>query len=80
MNEYTICENLAFYLLEKTGTVNGIVSTRMTAADQRTLFGRFIGKGIIKIDGLNSTISHIRKVCFGLDYDVTYSARWQDIA
>ena len=61
--------NLAFFLIEKTGSVCGHYEAKMTAKEQRELFGQFIGKGTICIDGETETISNRVKVCFGLDYD-----------
>jgi hypothetical protein len=61
--------NLAFFLLEHTGSVCGVWCGRMTASQQRALFGRFVGKGRVIIDGTNETIVNRVKVCFGLDYD-----------
>lgn len=60
--------NLAFFLLERTGSIYGIWRSRMTAKEQRDLFGRFIGKGKIIINGEDETITNRVKVCFGLDY------------
>jgi hypothetical protein len=68
--------NLAFFLLEKTGTVFGRWNGRMAAAEQRALFGRFLGKGKIWIDGANETIEHHVKVCFGLDGECTANLKW----
>ena len=71
--------NLALFLQEKTGSVFGNWCGRMTANEQRELFGRFIGKGLIIIDGLNETICNRVKVCFGLDYDDHNLAHWRDL-
>lgn len=71
--------NLAFFLAEKTGTVLGAWAGRMTAAEQRALFGRFIGKGRIVIDGTQETICNRVKVCFGLDYDDRKITAWRDL-
>lgn len=68
--------SLALFLLEKTGTVLGNWAGKMTAAEQRALFGRFIGKGRIVIDGTAETIANRVKVCFGHDYDDRNVTRW----
>lgn len=68
--------NLAIFLLEKTGTVFGTWAGRMTATEQRALFGRFIGKGQIAIDGAAETICNRVKVCFGLDTEDRNVTRW----
>lgn len=69
--------NLAIFLLTKTGSIWGEWYGRMPAAEQRALFGRFIGKGVIVINGLDETILNRVKVCFGLDWDDRNVTRWQ---
>jgi hypothetical protein len=69
--------NLAIFLVEKTGSCLGTWTGKMTAAEQRTLFGRYIGKGEIVIDGLDETIANRVKVCFGLDWDYRNITRWK---
>ena len=69
--------NLAFFLLERTGTVLGAWHGHMLASEQRALFGRFIGKGVVWVDGAAETIEHHRKVCFGLDSECTVSLAWR---
>jgi len=69
MTKYDIAANIAFFLLEKTGSTNGVWRGRMTANQQRSLFGSFLGKGQLVINGENETIRHYIKVCFGLDFD-----------
>ncbi|WP_434782450.1 hypothetical protein [Ferrovum myxofaciens] len=69
--------NLALFLLDKTGTIFGIWNGRLTASEQRNLFGRFVGKGKIIIDGERKTICNRVKVCFGLDYDDRNITAWR---
>ncbi len=69
--------NLAIFLTEKAGTCMGCWKGRMPAAQQRALFGRFLGKGLLIIDGTNERIEHVVKVCFGLDYDITATVSWR---
>jgi hypothetical protein len=68
--------NLALFLIEKTGTVFGRYIGKMTAAEQRALFGRCIGKGSIVIDGEREEIANRVKVCFGHDYDDRNVTKW----
>lgn len=68
---------LALFLLEKTGSIFGEWSGRMTATEQRALFGQFIGKGLIIINGHQETICNRVKVCFGLDYDDRNIRHWR---
>lgn len=69
--------NLAFFLLENVGNVCGKWAGPMRAADQRTLMGRFIGKGHVVIDGSNEYVNHNVSVCFGTmrDTQATYFFR-----
>jgi hypothetical protein len=67
---------LAFFLLEHTGTVFGEWTGKMPAAAQRDLFGRFIGKGKIVINGERETLCNRVKVCFGLDSDERNVTKW----
>lgn len=71
--------NLALYLLEKTDSVFGEHFERMPAAKQRELFGQFIGKGVIIINGAEETICNQVKVCFGLDTDRRNYRNWRDL-
>jgi len=71
--------NLAFFLLAKTGTILGTWRGRLTAKQQRDLFGRFLGKGILIINGSEETLRHRVKVAFGLDWDDTVVLRWNEV-
>jgi hypothetical protein len=68
--------NLALFLLARTGTVLGAWNGKLTAVEQRALFGRYLGKGRIVIDGAAETVCNRVKVCFGLDYDDRNVTRW----
>ena len=68
--------SLAFFLLEQTGSTLGKWKGTMPAKAQRELFGQFLGKGMLVIDGSDESLRHIRKVGFGLDYDVTADLKW----
>ncbi len=68
--------NLALFLTEKVGSCLGTWQGKMPAAQQRELFGRFLGKGTIVIDGASETLLHWVTVCFGQDYDVTFERKW----
>lgn len=71
--------NLALFLLEKTGSIWGRHSQKMTAAEQRALFGRYIGKGHIVIDGLNERLSNLVSADFGRDYDERNILNWSQL-
>jgi len=69
--------NLAIFLIEKTGSTLKTWAGKMSAAEQRALFGRFIGKGKIVIDGERETIANRVIVCFGHDCDDRNVTAWR---
>lgn len=69
--------NLALFLVEKTGSCLGNRKGNLPAAQQRALFGRFLGKGKLIIDGSEERLAHVAKRCFGLDYEVTADLPWR---
>jgi hypothetical protein len=71
--------NLALFLLDKTGSVLGRWEGKLLAVQQRHLFGRYLGKGTIVIDGTAETICNRVKVCFGLDSDDRNVTNWRDL-
>ena len=79
MSKSDIVVNLAFFLLDNTGNVCGIYKGRMSAIEQRQLFGCFLGKGIIIINGNDETICCRIKIAFGSDYEDRYSMLWIEI-
>lgn len=79
MDKWDMIANLTQFVLKETGSVYGTVSRRMTAKEQRAMFGRFLGKGKIIINGQEETICNRVKVCFGLDYDDRNLVRWADL-
>jgi hypothetical protein len=68
--------NLALFLLEKTGSVLTQWAGKLTANEQRALFGRAIGKGTIVINGTEETVCNRVKVCFGMDFDDRNVTKW----
>jgi hypothetical protein len=68
--------NLAHFLQEKTGSIYGTFEAKMPAAEQRALFGRYLGKGTIVIDGAKETICNRVIVCFGQDWDDRNVTKW----
>jgi hypothetical protein len=71
--------NLALFLSAKTGTVLGVWRGRLPAAEQRALFGQFLGKGLLIIDGEQERVRMIVKVCFGTDFDTRTDIAWRDL-
>jgi hypothetical protein len=68
---------LALFLIERKGSCLATWSGRLTAAEQRALLGRFLGKGKLWIDGAAETVEHHRKVGFGFDSECTASLSWR---
>lgn len=79
MNPTDHAATLALFLTERTGSCFGQWSGRLPAAEQRSLFGRFLGKGTLYIDGRDETIAHYVKTGFGLDSDCTATIRWMNL-
>ena len=71
--------SLAFFLLEKTGTVCGVWHGRLPAREQRQMMGRVLGRGVIVIDGAREIVLNRVKVCFGLDYDDRNITPWRQL-
>lgn len=71
--------NLAHFLLDNAGSIHGTWSGHMRAADQRRLFGRFLGKGQLFIDGAHERVAMTVKVCFGTDWDTRENVRWSEL-
>lgn len=71
--------NLCSFLIEKTGTIFGVWEGKMSAKEQRELFGRFLGRGTIVIDGTKETIHNRVIVAFGQDWDDRNITRWKDL-
>ena len=70
---------LAIFLVEKTGSCLNTWTGKMTAAEQRDLFGRYIGKGEIVIDGTDEIVANRVVVCFGLDWDYRNITSWKTL-
>lgn len=71
--------NLALFLTERKGSCFATWQGKMTAKDQRDLFGRFIGKGTIVIDGVEETVLNRVSVCFGCDWDDRNITSWRNL-
>ena len=71
--------NLVELLLDKTGSIFGTVRLKLTAKEQRALFGQNLGKGTIIINGTDETIVHRVKIAYGNDWDDTARIQWKDL-
>tara|TARA_Y100001973_G_scaffold98482_1_gene156151 strand:+ start:726 stop:1064 length:339 start_codon:yes stop_codon:yes gene_type:complete len=72
-SRYDVAANITLFLLENGESIFGRWCGKMKAADQRALFGCFLGKGRIEVNGENDEIKHWVTVCFGTDYDTNAS-------
>lgn len=70
---------LALFLTERTGSCLKTWSGKLTASEQRALFGVYLGNGKLWIDGAAETVEHHVKVCFGADTECTMRLHWRDL-
>lgn len=66
-----VAVNIGWFLFANTGSVNGYWVGKMRAADQRKILGMSLGKGNLKLDGLNECAESYRTVCFGQDSEMS---------
>jgi len=61
---------LALFLLDRTGSIFGAVKIDgMKKEEQVHLFGRYLGRGRIEIDGEQEFVGMTTSLCFGMDRD-----------
>lgn len=71
---------LAMFVLKNTGSVHGEWVGRMSATDQRALFGRMVGKGRISVDGSDETVSmSVTTGYTGHLRDTIFDAKWASL-
>lgn len=70
-DHYNIAANIALFLVTNGQSVFGRFSSRVRAADQRRLFGRALGKGVLVFRGDEDAVYHRVSVDYGTD--TTYS-------
>jgi hypothetical protein len=64
-----VAARLSLFLTGEVGSTFGTWKGRLSAAQQRALFGKVIGKGLLYVDGNQLTVTHVWTVCFGSDFD-----------
>ena len=79
MNTFDAVANMSLFLVEKNDSVLSKWVGKMPAKDQRALFGLFLGKGDITIDGGLEMLIHTRSCAYGNDYEETFYRKWSDI-
>jgi hypothetical protein len=79
---YDLVASIAFFLVDKTDDCRGYWAGRMTKKEQIDVFGVYLGKGLICIDGEKEIVKMIVKVCFGTDTEtvktLTFAGRLFD--
>ncbi len=68
--------SITVFLMENTGTCQGVWWGRLKKTEQIRILGQYFGKGLLCIDGGREVIEHHVKVCFGTDTDVTKRAKF----
>lgn len=68
---------LAFFLMDQDESVTGRWSGRLTAADQRALFGMVVGRGRLVVDGAREEVSMIISACYGMDFSTEFCQPWR---
>ena len=67
------------FLRANVGSIFGTWRGRICAADQRALLGRFVGKGLLRIDGAPEQVRMFVSVSFSGDVDTAFSASWAEL-
>lgn len=70
-DRFEVATNMAHFLQAQGLTIFDSWAGRMSAADQRRIFGFKMGKGTIHIDGEKDTAQHRYKTCFGQDSEAS---------
>lgn len=71
MTAFDIAANIALFLTERKGSCLATWKGKLSAAEQRSLFGAYLGKGNFIINGAAEAIAYWITVGFGGDYDET---------
>lgn len=77
-SKYDIAANMALFLATNGKSIYSTWAGNMKAADQRAIFGAFLGKGTIYIDGENDAVFCMVTVCFGTDSEASVGLKIQD--
>ena len=86
MTKYDFQERIAFFLISKGLNVGDSWSGKMKKAEQVAAFGVYFGKGELVVNGTTDCISHMVKIAYGYDIEITgglsvqgFSDRFNDI-
>lgn len=71
MTAFDIAANIALFLTERKGSCLATWKGKLSAAEQRALFGSYLGKGNFIINGSDESVTYWITVGFGGDYDET---------
>lgn len=72
-------KTLENFLLDKTHSQYGLWRGKLTAKEQRDLFGKYMGRGKFWIDGSDQTLVMTTRVAYGHDSQETVILRWTDL-
>ncbi|MCX4150009.1 MULTISPECIES: hypothetical protein [Paraburkholderia] len=78
-NRFELAARLALFLVKRKGDRAARWSGTLLAAEQRALFGRFLGKGTLTIDGARERIRHSVSRSFGMGRQVTADLAWTEL-
>jgi hypothetical protein len=70
---------MAFFLMDQGVGIFGKWIGRMNAKDQRALFGQYLGKGEIIIDGEQEAVKMRVSIAFGQDWDYPVFLWWNEL-
>jgi len=72
--------NMRNHVILVTGNINAVWQGRLTAAQQRDMYGMYLGKGLITIDTRERLLVHTVRVGFdGGEIADTYVERWDNL-
>jgi hypothetical protein len=70
-SRFDVATNIAHFLMAQGLSIFDKWQGKITAADQRKIFGVKLGKGIIVVDGENDRAENRSQTCFGGDTEAT---------
>ena len=79
MDKFKAPVNVAFFVQEKTGSIYGKWNGKLSAKEQREMFGSYIGKGTFYIDGSRESVEVAKTVCFGTDWETILESSFADV-
>jgi len=72
-------ESMSALVIARCDSPWGRVTLKMNKAEQVAMFGQYMGRGTIIVDGEAEEVRHVVSCCFGQDYEVTKTVKWIDL-